>query len=136
MLESVSNVSYELDLKWDHSSDDEDTLARNVRIRQEAIDELCSFLRHLPFADQRRIRLDHIRSDEFELSWYTYIYDVLNRMARRMLLIVAGRLTDSASVAVEKKTHTAVNDSEPTIVNSVAQHLAYWYRRVLFCFST
>ena len=72
VLESVSNVSYELDLKWDNSSDEQETLARNVR--QEAIDELCSFVREfVPFSDQRRIRLDHIHSDEFELQVHVHL---------------------------------------------------------------
>ena len=44
----------------------QDVRRNKSRIRKEAIDELCSFVRDfVPFSDERRIRFDHIHSDEF-----------------------------------------------------------------------
>ena len=44
MLALCNGNGFELDLKWDHSSDDQDVLEHNRRVRQESVDALIAFL--------------------------------------------------------------------------------------------
>ena len=83
MLASVNRVSYELDLKWDHSTDCVHVRRHNARGRQQTIDELVHFVASLPLVAS--IQLDHIRSREFESSWLHYLFSYLSTLASAIL---------------------------------------------------
>ena len=95
MLESVNFVTYELDLKWDHWSDSNETKRSNVVIRQRAIDNLVDYLANLPF---ERISVKHIQTAEFERTWLKYIYAFLEHLASNIINGVTSLFTGTNTI--------------------------------------
>ena len=85
LLNSVNNVSYEFDLVFDHWSDDDATRARKSLVRKQTIDRLVTFLDGLNFT---QTNLEHIQSGEFEESWSTIVYSLLQDVTTKIASIL------------------------------------------------
>ena len=91
ILDSVNNLSYELDLKWDHSTDGPDVEHANMLLRQKAINDFVNTLDKLSFS---KVNVNHIQGKEFTKLWSEIIFSFLNKIAR---MIESGLQTEKTT---------------------------------------